>query len=66
MKRDLIFIAEQMLPLLEEKRLEMVARNRSIKAKDGAPAVKLLTAFVRKADEDTVSHPILRAARRRP
>lgn len=45
MKRDLIFIAEQMLPLLEQKRLQMVARNRSIKAEDGEPAVKLLTRF---------------------
>jgi ParB family chromosome partitioning protein len=57
MKRDLIFIAEQLLPLLEEKRLEMVARNRSIKAKGGEPAFKLLTAFVRKADEGTHLRP---------
>ena len=35
MKRDLLFIAEQLLPLLDEKRLEMVARNWSIKAKEG-------------------------------
>ena len=35
MKRDLLFVAEQLLPLLDEKRLEMVARNRSIKAKEG-------------------------------
>jgi ParB family chromosome partitioning protein len=30
MKRDLLFVAEQLLPSLEEKRLEMMARNRSI------------------------------------
>jgi len=56
MKRDLLFVAEQLLPLLDEKRLEMVARNRSIKAKDGELVAKLLTAFVRKADEGTRPH----------
>jgi hypothetical protein len=30
MKRDFLFIAEQMLPLLDDKRLEMVARNRGM------------------------------------
>jgi ParB family chromosome partitioning protein len=34
-KRDLLFIVEQLLPLLDEKRLEMAALNRSIKAKNG-------------------------------
>jgi ParB family chromosome partitioning protein len=34
MKRDLLFIAEQMLSLLDDKRLEMVARSRGIKPKD--------------------------------
>ena len=32
MKRDLLFIAEQMLPLLEDKRQEILSRNRGIKA----------------------------------
>ena len=54
MKRDLLFVAEQLLPLLDEKRLEMVARNRSIKAKEGESAAKLLGAFVRKADEGSI------------
>jgi ParB family chromosome partitioning protein len=61
MKRDLVFVAEQMLPLLDQKRLEMVARNRSIKAKDGEPVAKLLTAFVRKADEGTLGKLIVEA-----
>ena len=61
MKRDLLFIAEQLLPLLDEKRLEMVARNRSIKAKDGESVAKLLTAFVRKADEGTIGKLIVEA-----
>jgi ParB family chromosome partitioning protein len=59
MKRDLLFIAEQMLPLLDEKRLEMVARNRDIKAKEAESAAKLLTAFLRKADEGTIGKLIV-------
>ena len=45
--------------LLDEKRLEMVARNRNIKAKDGESLSKLLTAFVRKADEGTAGKLII-------
>jgi ParB family transcriptional regulator, chromosome partitioning protein len=59
MKRDLLFIAELILPLLEDKRVEMVARNRGIKAKEGESAAKLLTAFVRKADEGTIGKLIV-------
>lgn len=62
MKRDLLFIAEQLLPLLDEKRLEMVARNRSIKAKEGEAVGKLLTAFVRKADESAIGKLVIEAA----
>jgi ParB family chromosome partitioning protein len=61
MKRDLVFISEQMLPLLDEKRQEMVARNRSIKSKGGEPVARLLTAFVRKADEGTLGKLIVKA-----
>jgi ParB family chromosome partitioning protein len=61
MKRDLLFVAEQLLPLLDEKRLEMAARNRSIKAKDGESIGKLLTAFIRKTDEGTVGKLIIEA-----
>jgi ParB family chromosome partitioning protein len=62
MKRDLLFVAEQLLPLLDEKRLEMAARNRSIKAKEGESAGKLLAPFVRKADESTIGKLIVEAA----
>jgi len=54
MKRDLLFIAEQMLPSLDERRLEVVARNRGIKPKEGESAPKLLTEFLRKADEGVI------------
>jgi ParB family chromosome partitioning protein len=61
MKRDLLFIAEQMLPLLDDKRQEMVARNRGIKPKQGESAPKLLSAFVRKADESALGKLIVEA-----
>ncbi len=61
MKRDLLFIAEQMLPLLDEKRVEMVARNRGIRAKEGESATKLLTAFLRKAEEGVIGKLIVEA-----
>jgi ParB family chromosome partitioning protein len=71
MKRDLLFIAEQMLPLLDDKRQEMVARSRGIKPREGESAPKLLTAFVRKADESAlgrliVESVILLSARTQP
>jgi ParB family transcriptional regulator, chromosome partitioning protein len=61
MKRDLLFIAEQFLHLLDDKRLEVVAQNQGIKAKEGESAVKLLSAFFRKADEGTVGKLIVEA-----
>jgi ParB family chromosome partitioning protein len=54
MKHGLLVIAEQILPLLEDKRQEMVARNRGIKAKEGESTVnptpvrlRCLLAFMR-------------------
>jgi len=61
MKRDFLFIAEQMLPLLDDKRLEMVARNRGIRAKEGESAAKLLSAFLRKAEEGVIGKLIVEA-----
>jgi ParB family chromosome partitioning protein len=59
LKRDLLFIAEQLLPLLDEKRLEIVARSRSIKAKEGESAAKLLTAYLRRSDESALGKVIV-------
>jgi ParB family chromosome partitioning protein len=61
MKRDLLFIAEQMLPLLDDNRVEIVARNRGIRAKEGETAAKLLTAFLRKAEEGVIGKLIVEA-----
>ena len=68
MKRDLLFIVESLLPLLDERRLVMVARSRGIRAKEDESVGKLLTAFVRQADEGilnrlTVEIVILLSAR---
>ena len=51
-----------MIPLLDAKRLELVARNRSIKVKIGESVGKLLTAFIRKADEGSVGKLIIEVA----
>jgi ParB family chromosome partitioning protein len=59
MKRDLLFIAEQMLSLLDDKRVEMIARNRGIRAKEGETAIKLLIAFIRKAEESAIGRLIV-------
>jgi ParB family transcriptional regulator, chromosome partitioning protein len=62
MKRDLLFIAEQLLPLLDDKRQEMTGRNRGIRAKEGESIGKLLTAYTRKAEESDLGKLILETA----
>ncbi len=72
MKRDLLFIVERIAPMLDEKRLEIVARNRGIKkAKNSDSIPKLLSAYIRKADEGElgrllVEMVIIHAARTQP
>jgi ParB family transcriptional regulator, chromosome partitioning protein len=52
MKRDLLFIVEHLSAFLEERHLEIVARQRGIKkTKDSESIAKLVRAFIRKADE---------------
>jgi ParB family chromosome partitioning protein len=52
MKRDLLFVVERLAATLDERRLEVVARNRSIKkAKDSDSISKLLSAYIRRAEE---------------
>ena len=68
MKRDLLFMAENLLSLLDELRLLTVARNRGIRLNEGQSVGKLLSAFIRKADEGelnrlTIEIVILLAAR---
>lgn len=52
MKRDLLFIVEHLSAFLDERRLEIVVRQRGIKkTKDSESIAKLVRAFIRKADE---------------
>ena len=72
MKRDLLFIVERVATMLDERRLEVVARNRGIKkAKDSDSIPKLLSAYIRKADEGELGRMlveiiILHSARTQP
>jgi ParB family chromosome partitioning protein len=51
-KRDLIFIVERLLLQLDERRIEVLARNRRIKKTQASDSiVKLIGAYIRKADE---------------
>ncbi|MFP5211702.1 MAG: chromosome partitioning protein ParB, partial [Acidobacteriota bacterium] len=72
MKRDLLFIVERVATMLDERRLEIVARNRGIKkSKDSDSIPKLLSAYIRKADEGELGRllmemVILHSARTQP
>jgi ParB family chromosome partitioning protein len=63
MKRDLLFVAEHVAALLDERRLEIVARQRGIKkAKDGDSIGKLFAAYLRRSDEGTLGRVLVEAA----
>jgi ParB family transcriptional regulator, chromosome partitioning protein len=52
MKRDLLFVTERLAALVEERRLEIVARQRGIKREKYSDSVaKLFAAYLRRADE---------------
>jgi ParB family chromosome partitioning protein len=52
MKRDLLFVVERLAGLLEERRLEIVARQHGIKReKDSDSVVKLFVAYLRRSEE---------------
>jgi ParB family chromosome partitioning protein len=59
MKHDLVFLAEQLLRLLDERCQESVARNRGIKAKEGESAAKLLAVFIHETEEGTLGKLIV-------
>ena len=51
-KRDLVFIVERLLPQLEERRIEVLARSRSIKKVQATDSIgKLMGAYIHKAEE---------------
>ncbi|WP_263419303.1 hypothetical protein [Terriglobus albidus] len=56
MKRDLLFINAHLAELVGEPRLEAVAKQHGIKrSKDAEPIGKLFAAYLRRADEGTLS-----------
>ena len=56
LKRDLLFIAERLLSLMDENRIKAIARQHGIRQKrDDGGLRKTLTAFLRRTDEGTLS-----------
>lgn len=56
MKRDLFFVLEKLTSLMDENRLEMLARQHGIRQKrDDGGVAKTFAAFIRRADEATLS-----------
>jgi ParB family chromosome partitioning protein len=63
LKRDLLFIIERLMLTLDESRVEMLARQHGIRQKrDDGGVKKTLTAFVRRADEGTLSRLLVEAS----
>jgi len=62
-KRDLLFVVEKLTSLMDENRLAMLARQHGIRQKreDGGIG-KTLTAYLRRADEGTLSRLIVETA----
>ena len=63
LKRDLLFILEKLVSVMDEKRVEMLARQHGIRQnRDDGGIGKTLTAFVRRADEGTLSRLMVEAS----
>jgi ParB family chromosome partitioning protein len=63
MKRDLLFVVEHVAALLDDRRLEIVARQRGIKkAKDSDSIGKLFAAYLRRSDEGTLGRALVELA----
>jgi ParB family chromosome partitioning protein len=62
-KRDLLFVAERMVNLLDENRAAILAKQHGIKkAKENESIGKLFLAFLRRADETTLSAIVVKLA----
>ena len=63
MKRDLLSVIERLLFLMDENRVEMLARQHGIRQKrDDGGAKKTFSAYVRRADEGTLSRLVVEAS----
>jgi ParB family chromosome partitioning protein len=62
MKRDLLFVAERMVNLLDENRAAILAKQHGIKkTKENESVGKLFVAFLRRADESTLGRAVVEA-----
>lgn len=62
LKRDLFFVLEKLVSILDESRIEMLARQHGIRQKrDEGGIAKTLIAFMRRADEGTLSRLMVEA-----
>jgi ParB family transcriptional regulator, chromosome partitioning protein len=63
MKRDLLFIIERLVSVMDENRIEMLARQHGIRQKrDDGGVSKTLASFVRRADEGTLSRLLVESS----
>ena len=63
MKRDLLFILEKLVSVMDENRVEMLARQHGIRQKrDDGGIGKTLNAFIRRADEGTLSRLLVESS----
>jgi ParB family chromosome partitioning protein len=63
MKRDLLFVLEKLTTLMDENRLAMLARQHGIRQKrDEGGLAKTFAAFLRRADEGTLSRLLVETA----
>ncbi len=63
LKRDLLFIAERLLCLMDENRIEAITQQYGLRQKrDDGGVRKVLTAFLRRADEGTLSRLLVEAS----
>jgi ParB family transcriptional regulator, chromosome partitioning protein len=62
MKRDLLFVADRLVNLLDENRAAILARQHGIKkAKENDSTAKLFAAFLRRTDECTLGRAVVEA-----
>jgi ParB family chromosome partitioning protein len=62
MKRDLLFILEKLVSLMDERRIEALARQHGIRQKrDDGGIAKTFSAFLRRTDEGTLSRLLVEA-----
>jgi ParB family chromosome partitioning protein len=63
MKRDLLFILEKLVAIMDENRVEMLARQHGIRQKrDDGGVSKTVAAFIRRADEGMLSRLLVESS----